>query len=134
MHKSLAPRKQVLQQWTSDSVTKEKDWSKQTEMNQITATGKACVPTYKIYKKEEFGKMLLQDNRDKMETNQRTAVIVEFSKLLFCFCGFTDTGRPLKITNHAQIKTEQKQMQEKKRCTQRYHRMISINSLHKTLD
>lgn len=34
-------------------------------MNQITATGKACVPTYKIYKKEEFGKMLLQDNRDK---------------------------------------------------------------------
>lgn len=56
-------------------------------MNQITATGKACVPTYKIYKKEEFGKMLLQDNRDKMETNQRTAV-VEFSKLLFCFCGF----------------------------------------------
>ncbi len=49
-------------------------------MNQITATGKACVPTYKIYKKEEFGKMLLQDNRDKMETNQRTAV-VEFSKL-----------------------------------------------------
>lgn len=30
-----------------------------------------------------------------METNQRTAVIVEFSKLLFCFCGFTDTGRPL---------------------------------------
>lgn len=34
-------------------------------MNKITATGKACVPTYKIYKKEEFGKMLLQDNRDK---------------------------------------------------------------------
>lgn len=49
-------------------------------MNQIIATGKACVPTYKIYKKEEFGKMLLQDNRDKMETNQRTAVI-EIQKL-----------------------------------------------------
>lgn len=83
-------------------------------MNQITATGKACVPTYKIYKKEEFGKMLLQDNRDKMETNQRTAV-VEFSKLLFCFCGFkTDTRRPLKrvsITHQSckKIKTEQKQ-------------------------
>ncbi len=44
-------------------------------MNQITATGKACVPTYKIYKKEEFGKMLLQDNRDKMGRNQRTAVV-----------------------------------------------------------
>lgn len=37
----------------------------QKKRNQITATGKACVPTYKIYKKEEFGKMLLQDNRDK---------------------------------------------------------------------
>lgn len=92
MRKSLAPRKQVLQQWTSDSVNErnEKDGSKQTEMNQRTATGKACVPTYKIYKKEEFGKMSLQDNRDKMETNQRTAV-VEFSKLfrrfvlLLCF-------------------------------------------------
>lgn len=62
-------------------------------MNQITATGKACVPTYKIYKKEEFGKMLLQDNRDRMETNQRTAV-VEFSKLL-SVCAFKDTGETI---------------------------------------
>lgn len=57
--------------------------SKQKERNkskETIATGKACVPTYKIYKKEEFGKMLLQDNRDKMETNQRTAVI-EIQKL-----------------------------------------------------
>lgn len=39
----------------------------QNKMNQKIkiATGKACVPTYKIYKKGEFGKMLLQDNRDK---------------------------------------------------------------------
>lgn len=53
---------------------------KEKKQKQIIATGKACVPTYKIYKKEEFGKMLLQDNRDKMETNQRTAVI-EIQKL-----------------------------------------------------
>lgn len=82
-------------------------------MNQITATGKACVPTYKIYKKEEFGKMLLQDNRDKMETNQRTAVVqssVNYCSVFFC-CGFTDTGRPLKrVSIHAKMKTaKQKQ-------------------------
>lgn len=62
-------------------MSKQKNKSKRkNKMNQIIATGKACVPTYKIYKKEEFGKMLLQDNRDKMETNQRTAVI-EIQKL-----------------------------------------------------
>lgn len=56
-----------------------------------------------------------------METNQRTAVIVEFSKLLFLFLWFYRHRETIEeITNHAQIKTEQKQMQEKKRCTQRY--------------
>lgn len=71
-------KKTILQQQKSDNV-KAKETS-QKKINQIIATGKACVPTYKIYKKEEFGKMLLQDNRDKMETNQRTAVI-EIQKL-----------------------------------------------------
>lgn len=64
--------------------------------NERTATGKACVPTYKIYKKEEFGKMSLQDNRDKMERNQRTAVeVIRTSKCFHCFAFMRPSERAL---------------------------------------
>lgn len=72
--------------------------------NERTATGKACVPTYKIYKKEEFGKMSLQDNRDRMERNQRTAVEVirlcRRSKCLHCFA-FMRPSEKASVSHHA---------------------------------
>lgn len=81
-------------------MSKQKKNTSQKKRNRIIATGKACVPTYKIYKKEEFGKMLLQDNRDKNgnksknssnrdpETmkNVNIVVVLVLSCVFICLC------------------------------------------------